>query len=385
MTKTAQLAQLEREAYAAYYRSQYAHAALLFGQARALAVEIGAQTLAFSIGLREMYSLERSEGSLRYATLLTALLYEIPEGASPQDVYWINNNYLNYLTDYVMNPELDKIGSCLSDLESVAPSAGPAYVGQTSLWRASIANCRGLWLEAVTHCEISWSNPHLNSGNRNIPSEIIRSLLRLGKASDALRWTGRLSDQEAPQLAKIVADTSRILVALHDNDASNCRGVVLAVDDSIRGTEDAIILAEYNEFTALALVLDEALGDPLDSGHPSSLRLVEFSNKNTNKSSHVTNCLNVAAIILRIAGLRYAAGMNPVDDLYYRKPHKLQPPSAARLPDSISTRVATAREACNAALPLASHLDKGFQCTYRQDDITAWRARIDEIAAVYGF
>jgi hypothetical protein len=383
MTKDAQIDQLVQNGYAAFNRNQNAHAALLFGQARALAIEIGTRNRAFGIGALEVNALERSEGFIRYITLLSSLLQEIPEEADPIDIYWVKCEYLWYLTYYAMDPRLDKLIESLQDLEGVCRSAGPLYAGQIEDWRAKIALHRGMWQEAVTRYEVSWSNPRLDFQGCTIPGEIIQSLLRLGKADDAHRWAASVTSRYSPSRAQTVASHIRVLMALHDNDAAACRGAVLAADDSISGTQWVILRAEHIRLTALALVLDDIQADPLAPGHPSSLRLAEFSKQNISESSYVASLLHETAIILKIAGLRYATGMDPVDDLYYRKPHQLQPRSKARLPDSIPARVATARDACDAALPLASRLDKGFQCTYRQDDITAWRARIDQIAAVY--
>ena len=85
-------------------------------------------------------------------------------------------------------------------------------------------------------------------------------------------------------------------------------------------------------------------------------------------------------MIRQIAGLRYAAGVKPVDDLFHRKPHKLRPHSAARFPEDLPRRVAAARHACDEAPPVAVLLDNSFRCSYRQQEINAVRGRIDEIA-----
>src|ERR1700722_2573984 len=162
MTKDAQIDQLVQNGYAAFNRNQNAHAALLFGQARALAIEIGTRNRAFGIGALEVNALERSEGFIRYITLLSSLLQEIPEEADPIDIYWVKCEYLWYLTYYAMDPRLDKLIESLQDLEGVCRSAGPLYAGQIEDWRAKIALHRGMWQEAVTRYEFSWSNPRLD-------------------------------------------------------------------------------------------------------------------------------------------------------------------------------------------------------------------------------
>lgn len=50
----------------------------------------------------------------------------------------------------------------------------------------------------------------------------------------------------------------------------------------------------------------------------------------------------------------------------------------------IPARVTAARNACDDALPTAIYLDTAYQCSYRQDEVRSRRARVDEIAAVYG-
>ena len=92
-----------------------------------------------------------------------------------------------------------------------------------------------------------------------------------------------------------------------------------------------------------------------------------------------TSCLGV--LDFRLAALRYAVGIAPVDDLFYTKPQEVPvqvfPVAAAY---DLAERLRKARASWNRARANARQLDDWLECGWRQERVEARRERIDQIA-----
>jgi len=382
MTPNDKINELLEQAHAARLREQARQAAFLYEQARRLAIDSGQAALAFKIGVWTSRSWGNAGDYRRSLTVLLEILHRIPDTADPWDVYEAKELNFWYQLEDKANTDLDQLTSCASELDSLCVSLGEADNREIPHRAGSIFSAQGSWAEALTQYEIAWSRQNAQGAVHQNAAKAAYAALRLGRRADAQRWLTCITSEDWPDDARVRAAYVRLRIALYDNDMPAARAALLSLDDAMQGIERLRWRAEVTEIAVAALVLDESFGDPLARGHPSGQRLAEFPHGELRIPSPAY-VWHKATIIRQIAGLRYAAGIKPVDDLYYQNPHKLRRRSAARLPKDIPNRVAAAREACDNATPVAVERDNSFRCSYRQQEINAMRSRIDEIASVH--
>jgi len=84
----------------------------------------------------------------------------------------------------------------------------------------------------------------------------------------------------------------------------------------------------------------------------------------------------------RLAVVRYAVGIPPVDDLWYTRPQTL-PDTMSRLDrDDFQKRVFHTRRALRRAMIYAEYLDGCWECSWRQEEIRGREERLNEIVGV---
>jgi len=383
MTPDDQISELEEQAYAADRREQQRQAAFLYEQARRLAIDDGQAARAFSIGVRTAECWSNAADHRRALTVLLELLYDIPGTADPWDVY--QAKYLNFWYQLYdkENPDLDELTACAEELDGLCTALGQPDSGDIPYRAAELLHEQGRWAEALTQFEIAWSRqPARGPDSGFVASKAAAAALRLARRADAQRWLTHITSDDRPDDARIRAAYVRLAIALYDNNAPAARAALLGVDDAMQGVERPHYSAQLTRMVVAALVLDETFGDPLALSHPAGQRLAEFPESQLS-IPWFASFWHSCTMIHQIAGLRYAAGVKPVDDIFYRKPHKLRPRSAAWFHEDLPGRVTAARRACDDATPVAVLLDNSFRCSYRQQEINAMRGRIDEIAAVH--
>jgi len=349
-----------------------------------MAIGDGEHARAYFFGTWAIKSLKQAGEIQRYLTLTLDLLHKIPQGVGLNEVYDVKSNYFYYLSGTQKTPNLEKITECAKELDEISRELGKSYISDISYRQSVIYRRRGMWQEALSCYEVSWSQDDADEGDPYMTADrIITTLLQLARSAEARIWLKHLKSRFYPHDAKISHALSRLYIAMHDNDVQECRGAILALDDAMGGVESQFGSTVQINAAVAGLVLDEDFGDPMSPSHPGAIRLNEFSNKNPD-DPYQAEMLHETIIFWKIACLRYAAGMAPVEDYYYRKSQELQSPDAARLPTQIPARVSGARESCDDALQIAILLDTAYRCTFRQAIIRSMRARVDEIAAVYG-
>ena len=136
------------------------------------------------------------------------------------------------------------------------------------------------------------------------------------------------------------------------------------------------------ELTARVNLLDRAAGDPAARHHPARQELRRRSVARHDVSLRYS--ARLMYLDYRLASLRYAAGVQPVDDFYHNHPET----STARLTPSdpvlFAERLGKARTATRWALTYAEKVDALLQCDWRKREVHARTNRIDEIAYASG-
>jgi hypothetical protein len=148
----------------------------------------------------------------------------------------------------------------------------------------------------------------------------------------------------------------------------------------LRAFEDFARLDDECRFFHVRVhLLDPDGGDPAERTHLSRQTLTHRFGSRWN--SHETFARRMLLLDYRLAALRYAAGIAPVDDYYYAQPQVLPVrfhPLVAD--DDLAERVHKARIAADWALASAQKLDRALECDYHQRRVESRRERIEEIA-----
>jgi hypothetical protein len=141
----------------------------------------------------------------------------------------------------------------------------------------------------------------------------------------------------------------------------------------LRAASDAV-----RELTTYIHLLDTNAGNPADSHHPARQEL----RRRPANLEDVDSRFDAHLLLLdyRLACLRYAAGIAPVDDLYYTRPQ--QTPAAVVPSDPVQFAMALrkVRAAIRWAMQHAERLDGMLECDWRQREVAKRVERVEEIA-----
>jgi hypothetical protein len=384
VTPDEQIASLKQQADGASSRDQKRQAAFLYEQARRVAADHGQNARSFSIGVNAARCWGLAGDDRRFLTVLLELLYHIPDTADPWDVYNAKEQYFWYLLEVKTEPDLDELTAQAAELDEMCSSLGHPDSNDVQHRLTELLEVQGKWTEALTQCEIGYSRS-ADHGTDPIAfaSAAAQISLRIGRRPDAQLWLGHITSEYWPEDARTSAAYVRMSISLFDGDGHAARGELLSLDDAMQGVERPRYSAQDTIPAVATLALDPHFGDPLADSHPIARRLQEFPESERKKPRSALDW-HKASVLRHLAGMRYAAGVKPVDDLYYRTPHELPSRTAARLPDQLPQRTAAARLACDEAIVVARQLDTPFRCSWREEEIQCLRQRIDEIAAVHG-
>ena len=383
MTVGDQITALEQQGDAASRQGQERQAAFFYEQARRLAADHGQKARAFSTGVKAVRTWFYGGDQRRALTVLLDILHDPPPDADPWDVYDAKEQYWWYLL-YSKTAELDDLTSRASELDSTCAALGEPDNRDICERTQYLLQYQGKWYEALTQCEIGWARTAGGGVDRgSFASGAARCALRLGRRSDAERWLPHIASDDWPQTMMARQAYMRLRIALYDNDIAAARKGLRNLDNAVLGIERAGYDAAVTELAVAALAQDERFGDPLAALHPATLRLAEFprSELEIPDSAYKRHCAN---IFRYIAGVRYAARISPVDDVYYRRPHQLSGQRSSRSPKELPQRASAARQACDDAKPTAIHLDKAFRCCWRQQEIQGLRERVGEVGLIHG-
>ncbi|MET8142144.1 hypothetical protein ABZU32_17695 [Sphaerisporangium sp. NPDC005288] len=382
MMQTRRINELEAQGDAAMHRDQLREAAFLFEQARRLAAEDGQAARAFGVGVRTARCWMFAGDQARGLGLLLELLTDIPVSANVRDIY--DGRMLSYWQQFASTcPDITKIEAIAADLDRLCIAIGMSDSRDIPFRTGYLLGWQGRWQEAISQYEIAWSR---RTGHgmalRDVASAVALAALRINRRSEARRWLDALKSVDHSHDARIRASFVRLRIALWDNDVQDARACVLEADDAMRGVQRDRYTAQMTEVIVAALLLDPRFGDPLSDLHPAVRRLADYpASEHASLAGDLRWRLITAR--LRLAELRYAAGMRPAEDLFYRQPQEPRRRGAARLPRELRGRTAAARQACDEAMGAAVELDRAFRCTMRQTEVDGLRRRVDEIARIH--
>jgi tetratricopeptide (TPR) repeat protein len=378
-----EITRLEEKAADAIGEEKVRRAALLLEEARRLALSRGDEVRAFALGVHAAENWTYAGEDRRLLAILPGLLENTPDGVDPWAVYHAEAVFFWYLLERVPDPDLDDLTARAARLAELSAALGEPENRAIPDRLIGLRRKQGRWLDAIAECQVGCSRVDANGPLRVVFAiRAAMMALKLGRRGDAEQWLALVIFDGTSVSARIWEYWARLNFALCNGDCAAAGAALRYLDDAMIGVERPRYVAETTELAVAALALDQRLGDPMADSHPIARRLADFprSELETSEGAYIWH---KATLFRHLAGLRYAAGIEPADDYYHLERPPLPWSARARLPGEIPKRIATARDAVSTAMPAAGRLDTAFNCSWRQQEVLDLRRQIDAMAAVY--
>ncbi|TQS41094.1 hypothetical protein [Cryptosporangium phraense] len=359
-------------------------AAFLFEQARRAALDSNDHRRAFQLGVSATKHWRMAAEWDRSLTMLLEILAADPAETDPQDLFEAYKQQFIFYIE-VSPPGMRQIRESFArfrDSYSALRPGGPDFVYE----EGKLLAAQGRFADAYDRLQIAYSradkSDSLSIGPAWIASDCAQIAVWLDLRDEALLWIERIDEPYWDATARRHRAGRRLAVALRDRNIDDARTFLAAFDKESRGaqvrTDDSAVI----RYAVASLGMDPSLGDPANPGHPANHRLNDLPERRRDRIEDRHRWAHTI-VSIRLAALRYAAGM-PTDEDYFCRPPHIDPAAfPARLPDEIRSRVQAARKACDDALVPAAELDTAFECEFRQRRIANLRARVEDIAQVH--
>jgi hypothetical protein len=277
-------------------------------------------------------------------------------------------------------PELAALSRRIEELDRMV-AMNPSLPQSDALGAAqTLASMRGHYAESLSLAERIWairSKDHSNH-KHNCLYHCFFYCLQLGRRDGAPSWLLLLEQEgelECPGYRVDLHD-ARFDLALFDGNPDlatrHCREYQWAASQTQYAgwSEDGFI-----NWTR-AVLIDPASGDPGSSGHAAIGFLRTKIEGNRTWSNKFTRRL--LALDVRLAALRWAVGMPPAEDYWYRAPQQMT--YEPRVPHAeVERRIGKVRAALGRAGRLANYLDGIFECDWRRRSVDDRQGRLREI------
>jgi len=206
------------------------------------------------------------------------------------------------------------------------------------------------------------------------------SALERGDREEAGYWAKRLKqcDQESED-ARAGWWEMQIRLALWDGNAALLREGAERLLPHAHPSEQTVWWRRTAVLRVRCLLMDPVWGDPQDHTHPARQQLCwpAVARLEVDDKFHRA----ILMVDYRLACLRYAVGLSPVEDLYHQRS---SPVRGQRLkpgvgPDDIHERIRRVRLAMDCATSIAQSFDAVYRCQWRQDVVNVRRRRLGAI------
>ncbi|MCP4702872.1 MAG: hypothetical protein GY862_39330 [Gammaproteobacteria bacterium] len=369
--------QLTNDAESAYNQARFREAALLREQARHLAQQQRLPREAFSSGTWAAISWSMAGEPLRSLNLFSDLLREVPVEADAYDVWIARGNVFEVQRCWF--PRLATLRQGLTELERLLreqPQLPPADV---HIMHAVLLERRGHWAESLRHCESGW-NLYNGSGFRKylFAYSALIANLHQSKPEAAQDWCAALGETEThlPD-SRAAWQDAQVQLALYRQQPQQAAQHAAEL-------EELCVAMQINEanweigIPVRTRLLQTPPGDPQAADHPARRR---FARRIPGKPE-VFDVYKRRLLLLdyRLACLRWALGIAPVDDLWHTRPHDLSQPALCVSRREAQRRVFLARRAVSRAMVQAEYLDQCFETQRWTREIQAHAQRLEELA-----
>lgn len=356
--------------------------ALLMEQAYRLAQQCHMPEAAFEAGVWAVDCYETFD-PLHTLELLTELLADVPPQVDPAPVCHARLKAFHMYLFWM--PSCQDITTRLEELERmvvthptiVLPSDVPYLRGRFSY------SC-GQWSSALEQFELAWSRytPGRGFPKHAIAQYAIHSNLQLRDRRAAGRWCAQLAEMHTdPSFDRVAWYEAQAETSLWDGRTDDAKIAAEAMEERAASLQRPDWQQRVCDLRVRTQLLHAPSDDPADARH--AARQLLTARVGGKLYVHVQYERLRLLADYRLACVRHAAGVPPVDDLWYQHPQTLpdRPPAA---PADFQRRVFHARRAYGRALRYSKHLDGCFECDWRQEEIREHRSRLEAIVAKVG-
>jgi hypothetical protein len=368
------------EARRAYRAGRYREAALDYQRAKNEATALGEMAAAFTAAVRAAEAWTLAGRPLRAYELLAAALTDPPPDR-PDYEYWVALKRRFELKRY-WRPDRQALAGMLDRLAAEGPALAAAP-HDIPMLQAGFARGCGDDAAAIRHFERAYAQWRESADGFYIfPSLFYLCLLtlRCGDGDAAARWAGILENTETNYSGSRIWYLLAVAhLALWRDRRDELTTLRRRLADLADGADDPAALAELAEMQARLLLLIDR-DDPADPLHPARglLRRRAAGRRNV----YTVYERRLLLLDYRLAELRFAAGIAPCDDYWHRHPSPVAAPLPCPLGRAEALRRADkARRALHRAAVYARWLDGCWESDFRQAEVAARAARINDIAA----
>jgi hypothetical protein len=353
---------------------------MAYEQLRQDALRKGDTSLAASIALRASNCWHLAGKSLRSLALLTeAFTAHHAERAGSQ--IW---NTRRQLFDFYrcFKPHWGRLQEQLGHMRRLREQDAQRPLSDLLRCEAVVARGQGNHHLAVQLLERAWQhhNPCQGLSLFIMAHNASWSSLERGDREGAGYWATRLKrcDQEIED-SRAGWWEMQIRLALWDGNATLLREGAVRLLPHAHPSEQTVWWRRAAALRVRCLLMDPAWGDPQDATHPARQQLC----RPTVATLEVDDTFHRAMLVVdyRLACLRYAVGLSPVEDLYHQRPAAV-PLSSWKLcvsSEEVNMRVRKVRGAMTRATVIAQAYDAIYRCQWRQDVVNERRRRLEAI------
>jgi hypothetical protein len=367
------------EAHAAYGRGLYREAAARYEQARRMAQAGARLDLAFSAAVDAAGCWHLSGQPLRGLSLILEALAHVPHDALHREVWLAKLRSFELMRCF--RPDLPVLESCLADIRTLAPEKGGREPADVLRLEGLLHRARGQHEEALKWFERAWH--HSGSGGFHpylIAYGAIFSALPIGDLSAVQRWSEMLCNMGDTSFeARVAWHESQARVGLYTNRQELVCSMVCELDELVAKTQQPIWQRRVVMLKVRSWLLISTQDDPMSLTHP----MWKVLSQRIEGTPEVFDEYDRVLVLVdaRMAAIRYALKVQPVDDLFYCQPQYLGTPKPSDLirSDEIDRRAEACRLAIKRAMPVATKLDVAFRCDWRQAELQQRNVRVAEL------
>lgn len=369
--------ELQEDAAIAQCDGRCLDAAILREQAYHLARGHGMFALAFYLGVRTGTSWALAGKLDRKLAVLLEILQSPPPDVRSSDLFHARASLYEFFVYH--RPNLERALRALDELERMALADPTLPHADVPYLRSELCELQGRYAEALELLEISWmADSPIGFARYQWALYATRVNLRLGRRGAAERWCeilGLTNIDDASSRASW--HLMRGHLALWDQDVKGVAERSMDAEDAEAGLQIPEAEQRVLDLRIRALLLDPSRGDPHSPHHPARALMA----RRRARQIQIDTLFDwrLLRIDYRLAAVRHAAGMAPVDDFWYSRPHL--PPDWIRPVNGsdFQRRVLYTRRTAAYARRYAEYVDDCLQSDFRRREVQARMERLDEI------
>ena len=377
MTIPHRIQELQAGAWRAQSDGRFLDAAVLQEQAYYIARGHGMRAFAFHLGQRASMCWAIAGRLDRKLALLLEVLQNPPADVQPEEIFHARGSLYEFFV--YQRPNLEQALRALDELERMALTNPTLPHADIPYLRSELYELQGRYAEALELLEISWmADSPLGYSRYQWALYATRLNLRMNRRAAAEHWCAILG------VANIEEASSRAYwhlmrghLALWDQDLREVTGRSMDAEDAAAGLQSPRIEQGVQELRIRALLLDPSRGDPDSPDHPARQLMAR---RRLHRIEHDTVFdWRLLRIDYRLACVRHAVGMAPVDDLWYSRPQRVPALIRPEPCADLQRRALQTRRAAAYARRYAELLDGCLQSDYRRREVRVRMERLDEI------